>query len=1027
MTQYADFKIDALYLNVSMAWISESIRWQKFNRGLRHSMNALIRQRNAIAHGDRPRPAIRLRQLRACVEWSTTSLSGWSKGSPTISPGPLEPDLRGSEVAGVSRPHVVSTLSHTGSMERSQAAASRPFNDFSHLSAGADFLRADLHIHSYGVSRDVGDQQMTVDGIIETAQQRSLDVVAVADHNAIDSVPVLLDAAPKAGLVAFAGVEITTGEGHVLVYFAPDRYDAFKAWFGRLTFNEDKSGDRHVLVPIHELLESVDKAGGIAIPAHIGRDKTGFLARVSPQIEDAIIASPFLRAVEIDTPAESAWYSPSDSGDGSARRIEVLKRREDALGPVAGRRLAKVFFSDAHSLAAIGRDRDGKDRVIRIKMGEPSFDAFRTALADPDARIKLEADLPNDYPRIVGVRLLGGFLDGQEIAFSANLTCLIGGRGTGKSTAIESVRCTCLGQPSEMDGEPNCPATVQLIYRDEFEHDHYMKRDADRTTYELTDDGAVEMHVAIEGYDQDRIAAIIRGYRDEPRQLLDFLDRFAELGEINVEMQSLRNRLATNGDELLPLSGAVKKLETEMKSLEETRVKLKAIQGSNLKEALQWRRLLQRERQVREELESRLATLEGDVDSLDVSVNLRGLIASAEIEDVSKTPSAEILLGKDGSPGLLNVVENLDSQLSRWKKDGTGHVAGAKRTIGDAVAKWKEREHAIEARVQAVFEELRQKNINPNVAEFNRLTAAEATAVRAVREHEAAEKRQADLFKLRRQLLKDYREAQTKRFQLRSHAMRKLTDQLNDAFDEFKVKLGFREATVVDEYATWVREAIGGRFLIGRRVENLCRSTHPVELADLARRRDVVKLRALADDAGTFYFADDDEAAGFASALRGRDVAKLELIAPDDRPEISLTTEVKSKPRKVDFENLSFGQKASILLGALLFSSEQSPLIIDQPEDHLDSQFIARTVVSVLRRVKESRQVIIATHNANITVLGDAEQIVPLQGYEGRGLTRDVGSVDAPKTRERACEILEGGEAAYRRRGEMYGFDIKAR
>ena len=79
----------------------------------------------------------------------------------------------------------------------------------------------------------------------------------------------------------------------------------------------------------------------------------------------------------------------------------------------------------------------------------------------------------------------------------------------------------------------------------------------------------------------------------------------------------------------------------------------------------------------------------------------------------------------------------------------------------------------------------------------------------------------------------------------------------------------------------------------------------------------------------------------------------------------------------------------------------------------------------MLRRVKEQRQVIIATHNANITVLGDAEQIVPLQGYKGKGLVRDVGSVDAVKTRRRTCEILEGGETAYKRRGEMYGFEIK--
>lgn len=60
------FKIDALYFNVGMAWISETIRWQKFsNAAFLSSMNTLIRQRNAIAHGDRPRPAIRLRQLRA--------------------------------------------------------------------------------------------------------------------------------------------------------------------------------------------------------------------------------------------------------------------------------------------------------------------------------------------------------------------------------------------------------------------------------------------------------------------------------------------------------------------------------------------------------------------------------------------------------------------------------------------------------------------------------------------------------------------------------------------------------------------------------------------------------------------------------------------------------------------------------------------------------------------------------------------------------------------------------------------------
>jgi hypothetical protein len=923
----------------------------------------------------------------------------------------------------------VGSPAHTGHMTNGETPpggpGSSPFDGFEHLSSGARFLRADLHMHCYGVSADVADESMTVDGIVQTAKARDLDVIAVTDHNAIDAVEALLPAAESEGLTAFPGVEITTGEGHVLVYFAPENYKPFAEWFGRLTFKQDQAGDRYTLTPIHELLEDVEKAGGIAIPAHISREKTGFLARVSAQIQEAVIASPALRAVEVDKAEEGAWYSAGDTGDGAPRRHELLQRREEALGPVTGPRIAKLLFSDAHSLESIGRDRNGHDRVTRIKMSKPTFGAFRTALADPEARIKLEADLPADYPRIVGVRLIGGFLDGQEIAFSSNLTCLIGGRGTGKSTAIESVRCTCLSVPSEIEGEPNCPDTVQLIYRDEYGNDHYLKRDADRATYERTDDGAVETSVAIEGYDQDRIAGIIRGYRDQPRLLLRFLDQFADLADVSETLASVAGDLETNAEAVRPLSDAPGKLVRERKQLEDTKLKLKAIEGSNLKEALVWRRRLQRERQVRQELEARLQELEDDIAELEVGIDLRRMAISAEIDDLSKTPSAAVLVGEDGKSGLVAAVEALDLALTTWRSDGQKRLATAKKTLDEGLAKWKEREQAIEGRVQKILEELRAQGINPNLAELNRLTAAETKSISAIRALEADVARLTTLTKERDKLLAAFRATQSNRFQLRAHAMQVLTAQLNEAFDDFKVKLGFREGELVDEYENWVREAIAGRFIRGARVTNLCRSVDPIGLAVLIGQGDVSKLRALKDDAGGVYFTSDEEAAEFVAALRQANLADLQQIALDDRPEISLTTEVNGEPRKIDFENLSFGQKASILLGALLFSSEQSPLIIDQPEDHLDSQFISRTVVGVLRRVKERRQVIIATHNANITVLGDAEQIVPLQGYQGKGRVREVGSVDATDTRKRTCEILEGGEAAYKRRGEMYGFDVR--
>jgi ABC-type cobalamin/Fe3+-siderophores transport system ATPase subunit len=915
-------------------------------------------------------------------------------------------------------------LGNTAWIEEQQSEIDRPFKGFGELSAGATYLRADLHIHTYGVSPDVTDSGMTPENILETAQARHLDVIAVTDHNAIDGVEPLLAACAGSDVAAFPGVELTTGEGHVLVYFAPEHLAGFKKWFSRIDFEEVQQGERYTLVPILDVLKDVAEAGGIAIPAHISRSNTGFLDRVSSQIEDAILISPHLRAVEIDEGVERNWYSDMDAGDGASRRSEILKHRLDSLGEGVESRIAKLLFSDAHSLEAIGRDREGRERVTRIKMSTPTFDAFRTALVDSDARIKLEADLPSSYPRIEGVRLIGGFLDGQEVALSPNLTCLIGGRGTGKSTLLESIRCTCLSVASEMDGQPNCPETVQLIYRDAYGTSHYLKRDDARRTYEVSDGGAVEISLPVEGYDQDRIALITREYRQRPRLLLEFLDQFVDLKETSARIDSSCAALRANSDEIKPYRSAPHQLAAAKKELEEVRLKLKAIENSNLKEALDWRRRLYQERQVREELEARLKQVDGTVDELDLRVDLGGMVTAAEVGDLSKTPSAKILLGDSGEKGLVELVEEFSSEMDHWKNEGRRKVTDGLPAIEAALERWRQRELEIEGRVQTIVTDLRAKDINPKLSEMTRLATAEAAAAKKIRTQEAALEKLKALEKERKTLVQNYKADQARRFQLRRIALQDLTNKLNDAFDDFKVKISIEEGGLIDGYGSWVADALAGRFLRKERVSQLCAAISPIDLAALARDDQTSKLAALRDQAGTAYFSNEAEAADFAEKLRECDLDALEHISGDDLPEISLSTQVSGQARKVDFGNLSLGQKASILLGALLFSSDQTPLLIDQPEDHLDSQFISRTVVRVLRQVKEKRQVIIATHNANIAVLGDAEQIVPLQGYEGRGLVRDSGSVDAMTTRARACEILEGGEAAYRRRGEMYGLEL---
>jgi hypothetical protein len=152
----------------------------------------------------------------------------------------------------------------------------------------------------------------------------------------------------------------------------------------------------------------------------------------------------------------------------------------------------------------------------------------------------------------------------------------------------------------------------------------------------------------------------------------------------------------------------------------------------------------------------------------------------------------------------------------------------------------------------------------------------------------------------------------------------------------------------------------------------------------------------------------------------------LERIQIEDLPKLTVTKMVQTpgqppKPRIRDFTQLSLGQQQSVLLALMLSSDRAQPLLIDQPEDNLDSEFIYSTLVPVLRRAKERRQIIVVTHNSNIAVLSDAEQIVVLKSTSDKACITSRGSIDDPATRDAACEILEGAPEAFRLRSKLYG------
>ncbi|MGG4438469.1 TrlF family AAA-like ATPase [Priestia megaterium] len=151
----------------------------------------------------------------------------------------------------------------------------------------------------------------------------------------------------------------------------------------------------------------------------------------------------------------------------------------------------------------------------------------------------------------------------------------------------------------------------------------------------------------------------------------------------------------------------------------------------------------------------------------------------------------------------------------------------------------------------------------------------------------------------------------------------------------------------------------------------------------------------------------------------------------------------KVKYNGKDPEELSIGQRGTLFISLKLATdSFSNPFIFDQPEDDLDNKFIVDKLIPILKDLKKYRQIIIVTHNANIVVNADADQVIVAHN-ESEELSYISGSLENTFTlvqpvggetqhplkvkgiKEHVCDILEGGKAAFDRREKKYAIKSK--
>jgi len=142
-----------------------------------------------------------------------------------------------------------------------------------------------------------------------------------------------------------------------------------------------------------------------------------------------------------------------------------------------------------------------------------------------------------------------------------------------------------------------------------------------------------------------------------------------------------------------------------------------------------------------------------------------------------------------------------------------------------------------------------------------------------------------------------------------------------------------------------------------------------------------------------------------------------------------------------EIDTMSPGKKALVLLKLLIGMAEtKCPILIDQPEDDLDNRSVFKDLIPYIRKKKKDRQIIVVTHNANIVLGADAEQVIvanqrgkdtPNQAFRFEYLSGSIENDQADDStsqfvlprkgiQQHICDILEGGEEAFKLRKDKY-------
>jgi ABC-type cobalamin/Fe3+-siderophores transport system ATPase subunit len=888
--------------------------------------------------------------------------------------------------------------------------------EFTLFKNGANWVKADFHLHSpyvhsftlpNGINLD-NELDRLVDLYLNKLIEKEIRIAAITDYQQVrkEFLKKLQTKAREKEIYILPGIELSVNYGkglHILIIFE---------------YDQDINGINDYIKSLdqkpHEALINDDRSHR---DINLQRDLKIILEQIKSNFNCLIIYPHPNNKNGINSIQPKEYAELLKFADAIEFIDENDKNKLISTGS-----LEKSFFdnfaiienTDPKSIDEIGsKQRNGKIRTTYLKLSSVSINAIKLALHDPALRVSAHEKRDKKNDRIISVKINGtSFLKNVSLDFNQDLNTLIGGRGVGKSAILEAIRY-CLNLPVYTDEEyrehfvksvVGSGGTIEIEI-ERFFGETSIKDKIKRVIGQLT---VVEgKNLSPEELFADKIPLIL-GQKElyalslkEDFQLLLIDNLIGEaIKKEDLELKKLITTLEENSRELSLEKKKIQKKDEYEQELKTINEHIKIFQNLGVADKMaKHTALIQDEKilinaidEIRKKINELKQSLENTIQEIEKHNKLLQYGNSVE-KNILLESSNEFL-------GIKEYFKNL-------KKDFENQTENYEQKINALQKKWQEQKKKYEIEINTIKQELSEKRLEPD--KYESLIKRKTQLEPILNEYSKITQKIKDLETKRNELKNKIKEQRHNLFNIRKAKLDELNKKLNN-----RLKIDIEYLNSKEKFKEQFSELVRGSG-ISRDAINSITEKEAIDGIEISKYISLgeQKLKEKFGLTDTMvqrlleWFKDDER------------LFKLETLLPDDKILIKLKVEDTDK----ELSTLSAGQKATALL-ILLFAQENRILVIDQPEEDLDNRFIYEDVVKILREIKNNRQIILVTHNANIPVLGDAEQVFVLEASNNECSIIDTGSIDKTFIVQSIKSIMEGGEEAFIRRIEKYGVKI---